>query len=205
MRFAPPRILNQQGKTMNSGMIEGYWQTYLATLPADHPHRTSRYVAEALGDTPNLASWLGALIVSGAKTGTCSALWEWEAEGKPIPEVGLKTIVLDGSDEPLCIIETMDVWIQPYDRVDSAFAAAEGEGDRSLDYWRQAHWNFFTRTLPRSGARQALTCRWSVSAFALCTPSSARADGNRAHSAHLTGTAAYQNLLSSETAASPVQ
>ena len=136
---------------MNHAQIAGYWQTYLATLPADHPHRASSYVPEALGDNPDLANQLGALIVNGTKTGTCSALWEWEAEGKPITEVGLITIVLDGNDEPLCIIQTTEVWIQPYDQVNAEFAAAEGEGDRSLGYWRQAHWNFFSRTLQKIG------------------------------------------------------
>ncbi len=136
---------------MDHAQIEAYWQQYLATLPADHPHRTRGYVPEALGDNPDLANRLGALIVNGTKTGTCSALWEWEAESKPITEVGLLTIVLDGNDKPLCIIETTEVWIQPYDQVNADFAAAEGEGDRSLDYWRQAHWNFFSRTLAKIG------------------------------------------------------
>ncbi len=35
--------------------------------------------------------------------------------------------------------------------VDAAFAFDEGEGDRSLDYWRGAHERFFTRTLPDIG------------------------------------------------------
>lgn len=136
---------------MNQAQIEAYWQSYLATLPADHPHHASRYVAEALGDNPDLANRLGTLILDGTKTGTCSALWEWEAENKPIAEVGLLTVVLDGDNQPLCIIETTQVWIQPYDQVDAEFAAAEGEGDRSLDDWRRAHWNFFARTLPKIG------------------------------------------------------
>ena len=25
------------------------------------------------------------------------------------------------------------------------FAAAEGEGDKTLEWWREAHWNFFSR------------------------------------------------------------
>ncbi len=37
--------------------------------------------------------------------------------------------------------------IKPYDQVDAAFAYEEGEGDRSLAYWREAHRRFFTRTL----------------------------------------------------------
>jgi uncharacterized protein YhfF len=38
-----------------------------------------------------------------------------------------------------------------YDEVDAKFAYEEGEGDRSLEYWRDAHWRFFSRTLPTIG------------------------------------------------------
>jgi uncharacterized protein YhfF len=131
--------------------IEQYWEAYLATLPSDSPYRQQRYVAEQFGDTPDLATQLALLILKRIKTATCSALWEWEAEGTPLPQVGLITIVLDGSEAPLCIIETIEVKIQSYHAVDAEFASDEGEGDRSLDYWREAHWRFFSRTLVTIG------------------------------------------------------
>ncbi len=141
---------------MNQDPIAACWQRYLATLPADASARHAAYVAESFGDNPALADELAALVVAGTKTATCSALWEWEAEGQPLPQVGLHTIVLDGRDKPVCIIETTEVTVRPYDQVDAQFAWEEGEGDRSLNYWRTAHWRYFTRTLPRIG-RTAVT------------------------------------------------
>jgi len=35
--------------------------------------------------------------------------------------------------------------------VDADFAAREGEGDRSLEYWRSVHWDFFSRNLAAFG------------------------------------------------------
>src|ERR671911_2056241 len=128
--------------------IETYWNSFLETLPEDSPIRDERYVAEAWGDSPRLAEELGAVIVAGTKTATCSALREYEAEGSALPEVGSKTIVLDGNNNPLCIVETTEVAVCPYDDVDARFAYEEGEGDRSLEYWREAHWRFFSRPLP---------------------------------------------------------
>ena len=136
---------------MDEDRIEAYWNHYLETLPADSPVREERYVAEAWGDSPQLADELGALIVGGTKTATCSALWQYEAEREPLPSVGLKAIVLDGTGDPLCIVETTEVAVRPYDEIDAQFAFEEGEGDRSLDYWRDAHWRFFSRTLPSIG------------------------------------------------------
>ena len=134
-----------------SKSINDYWQKFLSTLPADSPYLSKKYVAEGWGDSPRMADELGTLIAQGTKTGTCSALWEWEAEGNPIPKVGLVTIVLDGKGEPLCIVETIEVFIRNYNEVDADFARAEGEGDLSLEYWREAHKNFFSRTLPKIG------------------------------------------------------
>ena len=81
---------------MTQESIEAYWQKFLSTLPHDSPYHTKTYVAEGWGDSPALADELGALIVQGTKTATCSALWEWEAEGNPVPRAGLITIALDG-------------------------------------------------------------------------------------------------------------
>ena len=139
------------GESVTEETVQTYWQKFLSTLSADSPYHTRPYIAEGWGDSPEMADELGALIAQGIKTGTCSAVWEWEAEGNPIPAVGLITIALDGRGEPLCIVETCEVTIHNYNEVDSDFARAEGEGDLSLEYWREAHRSFFSRTLPKIG------------------------------------------------------
>jgi uncharacterized protein YhfF len=131
--------------------IEQFWQSYLATLPEDSPIRHERYDADWFGDNPELADKLAALVLAGTKTATCSALWEWEAEGKAIPTVGYKSIMLSGAREPLAVLETTEVTVRAYNEVDAAFARDEGEGDLSLEYWREAHQRFFSRTLPKIG------------------------------------------------------
>lgn len=135
-------------KSMND--IERFWQSYLDTR-SDAESGGVHYVADQFGDNPRLADELGRLIVQGVKSATCSALWEWEAEGSPLPEVGLKTMVLDGRNEPLCIIETTEVTIRPFNEVDEQFAYEEGEDDRTLASWRREHWRYFSRVLPKIG------------------------------------------------------
>ena len=132
---------------MTQETVKNYWEQFLASLPPDSPYHTKTYIAEGWGDGPALADELGALIVRGTKTATCSALWEWQAEGNPIPQPGLITVVLDGRGEPLCIVETVEVSIRKYNEVDDDFARDEGEGDLSLNYWREAHRNYFSRVL----------------------------------------------------------
>ena len=74
------------------------------------------------------------------KTATCST------EDEPNTSTpGERWIVLDGRGEPRCIIETLEVSYRRYNEVDAAFAHEEGEGDRSLAYWREAHRRYFGR------------------------------------------------------------
>ena len=103
------------------------------------------------GDSPEQADVLGHLIVTGVKTATCSALWEYEAENERLPAPGDRTIILDGRNAPLCVIETTAVEICRFCDVDTEFAYDEGEDDRSLESWRRAHWKFFTRSLAKIG------------------------------------------------------
>ena len=135
--------------------ITEYWNRFLATLPTDSSYHRRGYQAEKWGDSREMADDLGGLIAAGIKTAACSSVWEWEAEGRPVPEIGSITIVLDWGGDPLCIMETMEVEIKAYRQVDARFAFDEGEGDRSLKYWREAHWRFFSRALAAIGKQPA--------------------------------------------------
>ena len=129
--------------------IEAFWQAYLAALPAGAKPALNRYEAWGFGDSPEMADDLGQLVKAGIKTATCSLRWEYEADGDPLPQVGELSIILDGAGDPLCIIETTEIEVKPYNEVDAQFAYEEGEGDRSLAYWRQVHWRFFSRVCDR--------------------------------------------------------
>ncbi|AKA37410.1 ASCH domain-containing protein [Yersinia ruckeri] len=90
------------------------------------------------GDTENVADDLLALVLQGVKTATCAALDE---DG--VPCVGDVFVVVNGRNEPACAVELTNVELKTYDQVDEAHALAEGEGDRSLIYWRKEHQRFF--------------------------------------------------------------
>jgi uncharacterized protein YhfF len=125
---------------------EAFWRAFLATLPPGHPaHSLPVPEAEAFGDSPELADELGHLIHDGIKTATCASLREHEFDGSPVPQVGQYSIVLDGRGEPLVIYELTEVTIRPYNEVDASFAYEEGEGERTLESWRDGHWRFFSR------------------------------------------------------------
>ena len=94
----------------------------------------------AFGDGAALADELLDLVLRGLKTATCST------EDEPNTSTpGERWIVLDGGGNPRCVIESTEVTYRRYREVDAAFAYEEGEGDRSLAYWRSAHRRYFER------------------------------------------------------------
>lgn len=130
----------------NNKKIFWFWQKYLSSLPEEEQKDLKMPDAWAFGEGEEMADELGGLVLKGMKTATASLLWEYEAEGSPLPEPGGLSIILDGQEKPICLIETVSVEVKPFNLVDEKFAFAEGEGDRSLAYWREAHWRFFRRT-----------------------------------------------------------
>lgn len=124
--------------------INAFWKSYLGTLPYEQQSGNESIPdAWAFGSTPEMADGLGKLVIAGKKTATCSLLWAYEFENEPLPQVGEFSILLDSSGNPYCLIKTTEIEIKPFNKVDAKFAYEEGEGDRSLAYWREEHWRAF--------------------------------------------------------------
>ena len=126
-----------------------FWKRYLASLPADHPHRSARPSAFAFGDSNSLTNQLAALVVSGKKQATASLAIEFTSLNESLPKAGDLSIVLWAGGLPAAIIEHLEVRHVAFQSVDKAFAAAEGEGDCTLAWWRAAHREYFSRICQR--------------------------------------------------------
>ena len=114
-------------------------------LPAGHV-RVDHY-----GDSPELSRSLLALIRSGQKRAGTGLLWLHEHEGEPLPQVGDIEIVLTHDHQLSIITRVTQVEVLPYREVSAEYAAIEGEGDGSLDFWRKAHWSYFSRVCASIG------------------------------------------------------
>ena len=116
------------------------------------PERYRHLRTFAFGDSSALADELLELVVKGVKTATCST------EDEPNTSTPAERwVVLDGRGEPRCVIETVEITYRRFNDVDATFAYDEGEGDRSLAYWRNAHRNYFGR-LGRFSEDMMLMC-----------------------------------------------
>ena len=133
------------------------------TIPPMDGERRKDMTAEELWRTAGLAgsyeSWsfggdpdgLAELVLQGKKRATCSAALFYTLENEPLPQEGAYSVILDGQDRAVCIIRTTRVWRCRFCDVPVGHAWLEGEGDRSLAYWRQVHRDFFTGELAEVG------------------------------------------------------
>ena len=125
--------------------IETFWQSYLSTLSEEDRKNAPTYAVDQFANTPEAATKVGKLVRDGVKTTTSSLLWGLEHIGEPPPKVGNIELIMDGNNEPLCIIELTEVEIKPFNSVDEQFAFEYGEGDRTLAFWLSDSWDFHSR------------------------------------------------------------
>lgn len=125
---------------------ESYWKKFATA----HNLTSSAYSAWSFGYNEKEADELAALVAKGKKTATTSA-YELYNKGEELPQVGEYNIILNGHGEPCCITQTKVVEIIKFDLVSQEHAYHEGEGDRSLQYWREVHVDFFKREYAAAG------------------------------------------------------
>lgn len=108
------------------------------------------YEVWAFGDDSDK---LAELTVNGIKTATCSAYYLYEKEDEELPKAGEYSVILNSRDEAVCVIKTVKVYIERFCNISEEHAYKEGEGDRSLEYWRKVHKDFFTKELGEVGVK----------------------------------------------------
>lgn len=141
---------------MNTTAIKAFWEAFLDTFPAEEKP-TQGYTAWHFCNTEELANRLGDLVLRGTKTATSSLVWTYEAENEALPKAEDLSVIINWNSDPLCIIETTEAEVKPFNTVDAAFAYDEGEGDRSLAYWRSVHWEFFAKECKAIGREASET------------------------------------------------
>jgi uncharacterized protein YhfF len=121
--------------------VETFWQAFRRARDVpEQPYDVCR-----MGDSPQLAAELLALILKGPKRATACLLRDVEQGIETLARIGGYTVVLDADDQPRAIWRTRTVDVKPLCQVDAAFAWDEGEGNRTRHDWLASHVRYFTR------------------------------------------------------------
>ena len=130
-----------------SEQIKQYWHEFCRKHNLDYE---TPIEAWAFGATQKDANELASWVDKGIKTATTSA-YELYSKDEAVPKAGEWSIILDGNQQPVCVIRECCVEIIPYNLISKEHAYHEGEGDRSYEYWRRVHDDFFTREYKEIG------------------------------------------------------
>jgi len=76
-------------------------------------------------------------VLNGIKRATASSLWGYEENNEDPPKKNDLFVVIDWARTAQCIIQINKVEILPFNKATSEFAQEEGEGDKSLEYWKK--------------------------------------------------------------------
>lgn len=142
-----------------SALID-FWQMFDANLERAELF----YDAFQVGYNPALADAGALYILDGSKRTTSSLLWEYEQSGRPSPETGSMSILLDGLCKPAGIIESTRVEVLPFDAVDDDFCKAYAETDGTKEGWLALNWPIYTAQCEAWGRTPSmvmpLVCEW---------------------------------------------
>ncbi|MHB1252482.1 MAG: ASCH domain-containing protein [Acidimicrobiales bacterium] len=91
----------------------------------------------------SLRDRLVSAILDGRKVTTASLVLEYEIKHETLPCLGQRSIVVDSNNQPVCVIETVEVLIVPLGEVGYQHVMDEGEGHATVSDWRKGHENFW--------------------------------------------------------------
>jgi uncharacterized protein YhfF len=127
------------------------WEVYLRSIGEDPARTDKTFSAWHFCNNERDADELAELVKLGRKRATAGSQWSYEHEGQPLPKPGDLSVILDWKGQAQCVIRTTQIDVLPFDEVSAEFAWTEGEGDRSLEYWKRVHWDFFDSELRAFG------------------------------------------------------
>jgi uncharacterized protein YhfF len=129
----------------NKKSVEILWKNYIAENPENKSLKTpiSFYFCDNKKDANECAE----LVVNGIKQATATSLWWFEKNNEILPKIGDQYIVTDWDGNAKAIVETTKIEKVPYNQISSEFAEIEGEGDKSLEYWKRVHLAYYTREM----------------------------------------------------------
>lgn len=133
-----------------SNSVRNLWECFVRKYPINRNVPIPNHFHFC--DNEDDANKCATLVVQKIKQATASSVWWYEYQNEPMPKVGTLFIVTDWHAMAKAIIEITKLEQVRFKDVGEAFAHTEGEGDKSLAYWRKAHKNYYTRQMKPFGA-----------------------------------------------------
>jgi uncharacterized protein YhfF len=107
------------------------------------------------------------LMREGKKYATAHMARDFEKNDIPRRQVGDYWIIVDTQNGLVGLVKVKEVAVTPFNEVTLDFAAREGEGDGSLEYWQRVHKEYFLLQLADWGEDWSEDCPVVCETFSL--------------------------------------
>lgn len=131
--------------------VEIMWEDYLKSIDENLDNTDKKYTSWYFCYNKKSADELALLVKQGIKKATTSLYYWYKNKREEPPKAGDINIIENWDSEAQCIVQTKKISIVPFNEVSDGFAKLEGEGDKSLEYWRKVHIDLFTNELKSEG------------------------------------------------------
>lgn len=154
-------------KNADRARVADFWSAYClaSKLPENTPYQVWYF-----GDGAELAHELIELVLFGPKRATAGLGWIADARPETAAVPDGYSVVTEFDGTPRAVVRTTHLERRKFCDVDAAFAWDEGEGDRTLDYWKRAHWHFFSRECESLGQAMSEDAEVALERFELLYP-----------------------------------
>jgi uncharacterized protein YhfF len=112
---------------------------------------TTPYQAWHFADSAELAHELIELVVHADKRATAGLGFMHDKHPELAPVLGGYNVLTEFDGTPRAVTRTTYVARLAFEDVDAQFAWDEGEDERTLESWRQGHWNYFSHECAAMG------------------------------------------------------
>ena len=129
--------------------VKEMWGKYLSTIGECVDDTSKTYESWYFCNNEKDANELAELVKKEKKKATASLYCLYEIENELIPKVGEYSIITNWDGIAQCILQITNIDIVPFKDVTEEFAAKEGEGNKTLSFWRKVHWNFFAQEMKK--------------------------------------------------------
>ncbi|MEE8287101.1 MAG: ASCH domain-containing protein [Gammaproteobacteria bacterium] len=107
------------------------------------------------------------LMLEGKKYATAHMARDFEKNNIPRRQVGDYWVVVDTQNNLVGLVKVIEVAVTSFNEVTAEFAAREGEGDSSLEYWQNVHKEYFLLQLADWGEDWSEDCPVVCETFSL--------------------------------------
>lgn len=127
--------------------VKEMWKKYLSTIGENINNSGKTYESWYFCNNEKDANELAGLVKKGIKKATASLHCLYEIENELIPKVDDYAVITNWKGVAQSIIQITSINTIPFKEVTEELAAKEGEGDKTLSFWRKVHRKVFTLEL----------------------------------------------------------